>query len=394
MILYGGLPSSFGPQNPGPRHDIWIQDFSRGDAWVPLEPTGAAPPSRTFHVAIFDSLRDRMLIFGGGSKEAVLNDLWSLSLAGSPHWERVMAIGPAPEPRTAASAIYDPINDEMVVFGGGGIGNDTWVLGLSGAPVWRKLSPLGQIPPARREHTAIFDPGSQRMIIFGGNTSTRSYDNDVWALSLNEPVTWTQIMVPPPRPLGRSNHVAVGDPQLGRMIVEGGTDGAIAGWDVWELTLSAEPTWRQLQPAGLGLLYWADHSGVFDPMARRIVLFGGSASWSVVWGGLAQNRDPDHPFEEERMSAATTRSALAISVTTNPTRGVWELRVEFPSMEQARLEVRNVAGRLVLGREISPVPGGESRIRLAHSHGLAPGVYWVQLLQGNQAAHAKVVVLR
>jgi len=186
----------------------------------------------------------------------------------------------------------------------------------------------------------------------------------------------------------------VGDPPLGRMIVEGGTDGANAGWDVWELALSAVPTWRQLQPVGLGLLHWADHSGVFDPIARRLVLFGESASWSVVWGEPRQNKDLDPPFEAERISVATTRSALAISAATNPTRGVWELRMEFPSMEQARLEVRNVAGRLVLAQEISPVAGGASAIRLVQPRGLAPGVYWVRLLQGNQAAHSKVVLLR
>jgi hypothetical protein len=48
------------------------------------------------------------------------------------------------EPIAYHSAIYDPVRDRMVVFGGfdglGNLHNDVWVLSLAGAPTWSLLS--------------------------------------------------------------------------------------------------------------------------------------------------------------------------------------------------------------------------------------------------------------
>jgi hypothetical protein len=71
----------------------------------------------------------------------------------------------------------------MVVFGGlgGSTGNDAWALSLAGSPAWSELSPTGSPPSAHHGHTAIYDPVRDRMVVFGGVGG--GVLDDVWALS-------------------------------------------------------------------------------------------------------------------------------------------------------------------------------------------------------------------
>jgi hypothetical protein len=82
----------------------------------------------------------------------------------------------------------------MIVFGGndGARSNQVWTLSsLQSSPTWTQLTPLGTPPSPREHHSAVYDPVGARMIVFGG------YDgallNDVWALSLTDPPTWTPL---------------------------------------------------------------------------------------------------------------------------------------------------------------------------------------------------------
>ncbi len=89
--------------------------------------------------------------------------------------------------RDRHTAVYDPVRDRMVVFGGcsGPYLNDVWALSLAGTPAWTQLSPSGSTPPvARYSHTAIYDPVRDRMVVFGGSSGSgrSSLANDVWAL--------------------------------------------------------------------------------------------------------------------------------------------------------------------------------------------------------------------
>jgi len=50
--------------------------------WVELHPDGAPPSSRELHTAVYDPIGDRMVVFGGLDGANALNDVWALSLAG------------------------------------------------------------------------------------------------------------------------------------------------------------------------------------------------------------------------------------------------------------------------------------------------------------------------
>src|SRR5262249_54849024 len=161
--------------------------------WSPLAPTGTPPSPRSRHRAVYDPLRDRMLVFGGlhGTR---LNDTWALSLSGTLTWSELTPGGPLPPVRTGHGLLYDPLRDRLVVFGGLGSGsaylNDVWGLPLAGASSWSPLSPSGAPPAPRTFHTAIYDPGRDAMIVFGGEAGLIDIRNDAWSLSLGSSPAW------------------------------------------------------------------------------------------------------------------------------------------------------------------------------------------------------------
>jgi hypothetical protein len=69
-------------------------------------------------IAVYAPVRDRMVIFGGKRGGTYINETWALSFVGSPSWSKLMPSGTAPSGRYRLSAIYDPVRDRMVVFGG------------------------------------------------------------------------------------------------------------------------------------------------------------------------------------------------------------------------------------------------------------------------------------
>src|SRR5207249_6247657 len=112
------------------------------------------------------------------------HDTWVLRNAtgsgGIPTWEQLIPDAPAglPPGRIAHSAVYDPVTNRMVIFGGGqGNGfafsplfNDVWVLthanGLGGTPEWVPRTPHGGPPVPREGHGAFYRQATNEMIVF------------------------------------------------------------------------------------------------------------------------------------------------------------------------------------------------------------------------------------
>jgi hypothetical protein len=69
------------------------------------------PAARVQHAAIYDPVRNRMLVFGGLAGSSLKNEVWELSLAGTPTWKLLSVAGTPPSARRGASAIYDPVRD-------------------------------------------------------------------------------------------------------------------------------------------------------------------------------------------------------------------------------------------------------------------------------------------
>ena len=244
-----------------------------------------APPCRAAHSAVYDPVRDRVLVFGG-SDGLLRNDLWSLSLSGTPQWTHLHPTGAAPSPRQEHSAIYDPIGDRMLVFGGndGAPCGDLWQLTLSGTPHWTLLSPGGSPPAARSGHSAIYDPVRQRMIVFAGQGAGATVLDDAWALSLGGSPAWTLIVPQSKPPEARARAVAIYDPPRDRLVMFGGDRGQPNDVlsDAWALSLGASPAWTLITPSGAGPDARSRAMAIYDPNGDQLILEGGSRAASFT----------------------------------------------------------------------------------------------------------------
>jgi hypothetical protein len=117
-------------------------------------------------------------------------------LGGTSQWTNIVADGAAGSPakRWDHSAVYDIANNRMTIFGGAAFSgaaslsgfNDVWVLananGLGASPNWTKLATTGLKPGPRAGQTAVYDAVNNRMMVFGGDNADAVY-YVTWILS-------------------------------------------------------------------------------------------------------------------------------------------------------------------------------------------------------------------
>jgi hypothetical protein len=291
MIIFGGFNGTT------ETNDTWSLSTSANPQWTNVETGGTPPPARDGHSAVYDSTNSIMTIFGGATSDGCASDVWSLSNAdgvnGTPGWTQLTPAGTPPSARALHNAVYDPASNNMIVFGGADCPgetfyNDVWILshanGLGGTPAWTQLSPTGTPPAAREGASAVYDPVSNELILFGGAGASPKF-NDVWILSnangTGGTPAWTQLLPPGGPPLARVGHTAIYSSAANSMTVYGGSNvGDLS--DVWLLTsangLNGTPAWIQLAPAGTLPPARANHSSVFDSTGNRMIVFGGDGA--------------------------------------------------------------------------------------------------------------------
>jgi hypothetical protein len=288
MVVFGG---GTGGAHPVSLADLNTLSLAGTPTWDELTPTGP-PTARITHSAIYDPVRDRMVVFGGFGASGRLNDTWALSLSGSPAWTKLIPNGTPPSARNLHTAIYDPVGDRMIVFGGiGDAGrlNDVWALSLGASPTWTPIAPGGTLPKARYGHTAVYEPTSQSMIVFGGNDANSSERNDLPTLSLTGTPAWTSLTPAGALPGGRDQHASALDTAHDRMLMFGGYDHAarVVLGDLWYLSLAGTPLWTRVTPQAPTPAARSGHSAIYDPVRGRVVIFGGFdgniSYFSDVW---------------------------------------------------------------------------------------------------------------
>jgi len=252
--------------------------------WLPT--LGAPPRPRNGQSAVYDPVGDRVIVFGGASLGyepeplGYTNEVWSLSLGGIPTWSPLAPSGSGPVPRLGPSAMYDPLQHRMIVFGGidpsTGLGTDSlWALSLGVSPAWAPLVPIGAGPSPRAWQSAVYDGARKSMLVFAGYADTSQ--NDVWSLSLDGPLAWTKLEPSGDLPPVRFGPIAVMDSASNRMIVCGGTAHDFNGYDdSWALTLGSTPHWDPLALIGQRPAPRWIASGVLDPDSSRVLMFGGA----------------------------------------------------------------------------------------------------------------------
>src|SRR6516162_437860 len=114
-----------------------------------------------------------MVVFGDQTDVGFVNDVYVLDLTSAPPtWSKPAVSGPAPSARYHHTAVFDTVHQQMIVFGGNDGKtelSDTYVLSLSTPSTFTWTGPLFAFGPLKRQlHCAILDPIGSRMVIFGG----------------------------------------------------------------------------------------------------------------------------------------------------------------------------------------------------------------------------------
>lgn len=242
----------------------------------------SAPGARSFYTAIQDTFHHRMIIFGGRNESTYLNDLWQLDSSGI--WSQLNPSGSIPHARFGHIAIFDEPNHRMLIFSGcyydGGTRyclDDLWQLDLD-TDTWSQITPQGTVPPGRLGHTAIYDKLNQRMVVFGGYPYC---SNDLRQLDLNTN-TWSQITANGTTP-GRYGHTAIYDESNHRMIIFGGMHYGLLN-DLWQLDLETD-TWSEIEAQGIVPPVRYRHAAIHDESNHRMLIFAGSSPYplSDLW---------------------------------------------------------------------------------------------------------------
>src|SRR5205814_9749388 len=141
---------------------------------VALRATPATPvqwrelrvPRRAVHSMVWDSRRGRALMLGGddGFEGAPpFQGVWQLVRGSAPRWEPLGVTGDGPLPRAGMCAVYDSLRDRVLAFGGRAVfdgpgSSELWQLSLTGTPAWSLVdASAGVTPPARWAASMVVD---------------------------------------------------------------------------------------------------------------------------------------------------------------------------------------------------------------------------------------------
>ena len=323
---------------------VWQVTLGENPTASQIMTAGFGPPSEPSYLeafaAVFDAGNNRILVFGGSQFCACspipfyyyYNATWALDFsAGTPIWSVLATSGSPPSPRAGANAIYDPLNRRMLVFGGGGE-NDVYSLSLTGTPTWQFIATSTPKPSSSRAR-ALFRPSQGTMVIAGGIAGV--VPDDIWELTTTGTSgTWTQhaasggspdvldtrrdrlvdfysVFTDPrssgvqtfdlvsnawtaglqqasPTPMNSGDGRYLYDAQSGNIFMLSLLHWILAGstsipgpGELWSLSPSG--SWARLQPGGTRPSPRGFSKMILDPIRHRIVVYGGADS--TGWRG-------------------------------------------------------------------------------------------------------------
>lgn len=237
-----------------------------------------SPPARHDHSAVFDPVRQQVVIFGGRDT-GPLGDTWIFDLA-TRGWRAVSGAGPAP--RFGHGDVYDAAGRRMLLVMGQGADfyNDAWAFDLD-REVWAELKPnqRGSADPRPRYGQSAALDAQGRVLISHGFSDQGRFD-DTWAF---DTVAARWINLTPthgPKPLNRCLHALVYQAAANRLILFGGCSsgfGPCPQGDLWAFDLDTA-MWTELTPTGAAPAARSNPAMLYDPGSQSLLLFGGKTA--------------------------------------------------------------------------------------------------------------------
>jgi len=272
VVLFGG--DSYSNYSYVSHQDIWEWDGVTG-TWTDVTPSGVKPSARSGHSMVYDSARDKVVLFGGEDYGNSFNDIWEWDGANST-WTDVTPEGDKPSARSGHAMVYDSGRGKVVLFGGEDDDNslnDIWEWDGANS-TWTDVTPEGDKPSARNDHAMAYDSIRGKVVLFGGSDSSLVQDTWEWDGVTG---TWTDVTPSGDKPCARSGHAMVYDSGRGKVVLFGGKDVYNYLNDIWEWD-GALGTWTDVTPTGGNPGARSQHAMIYNIARGKAVLFGGYSS--------------------------------------------------------------------------------------------------------------------
>ncbi len=320
ILVFGG-----GSRDLRPERDVWTMDLDPPGGWARLETTGDPPAIRWDHVAVYDASEDRMVVYGGWPLDSryVYDDLWTLELSETPaRWVRHEPAGERPGPQIHGAAVYVPERETMLLVErtGDSFGGEMrlWELELGVDPVWRSITPTGDALPDATGMAMAYDTVRGEAYAFGG--AGRLHDTPYSTLVAIDPATGTvrEVSANPVAPAGRVEATLVHDPGADRLLLFGGS---VEPSNTWSARLD------ELWQFDLATRTWEridTSTPAPAPMAEHTASFDPANGRMVLVGGRTEDEPAVWFFDEvwtEHRSPSSPGPLSGAALGWDPTTG-------------------------------------------------------------------------
>jgi hypothetical protein len=224
IVLFGGRQKFQGAMTPSTVFgDTYEWDLS-AKTWTARATSG---PSARYDVGMaYDAAHGQTILFGG--RDAAGTPLAETWLWNGNSWTKLLPAS-SPSARFGHAMSYDPMRGVIVLFGGsnGSLLADTWEWNGSG---WAPKSPA--VAPPARAFAAMspFDAATAGVAVFGGATGSSTLANDMWIWT---GAAWIPVTASGSRPTPRQGARAAFDTAAQRIVLYGGRDGDGEEGDLW-----------------------------------------------------------------------------------------------------------------------------------------------------------------
>jgi hypothetical protein len=242
--------------------------------------SGGTPGERTGQQMIYDPILDEIVLYGGnrgGDDRSSLDSVWKYSISDS-HWAEISS-ETTPVARFNHRMVYLPLNRSIFLFGGCRNSDyerlgDTWLYYLDNS-TWEEVSPTVN-PSARSDPALCYDSLKNRVLLFGGYNYDHIKLNDLWVYYPNNN-SWTEL-APSSSPPSEYGHSLIYRNNGGEVYTFG-RNPAVARNEFWEYNTSAN-LWVQMTATSPKPSYRYWHNMKYSNNSDVCFLFGGS-SYSV-----------------------------------------------------------------------------------------------------------------
>jgi len=357
-----------------------------------LRTTPTPPPSRRNAHLCYDTVRGRTLLYGGWEHVPLqapdlASTMWQYD---GQDWTRHPS--QCPPARLLPAIAFDSLRGRLVMFGGSLSGSglrvdETWEWdGTS----WSQMTPA--VSPSARDSAAMaFHRPSGRMILFGGSSYHPQGSAETWAW---DGINWVQLQ-PTTVPPGRGQHLMAAN-DAGKIVMHGGGGAAGLLTDTWEWNgtdwiagpATAPPPRNQaamaLDPAGVALLLGGSFTQLTPGLYESTTL---GDTWLYPGFGTPwiQMRPTGPPYRSGPYFAYdSVRDCLVLAgVSSGTVHHTWEWSNGTWTRMNPAVELPQIGGGRMCfdsGRGVMVLFGGVQFMSFFSSTWEWDGITWVQRL--------------